>query len=129
MALAGPPQSHENGAVAKAIFTPVLGGVFAAFAEYAYPLRTLLYERVTDGLEPATFGATSRTRDDYPKAIAPIAPLAYPLVCVPLRYFSARAATSSRQKAGMSGTTRPQTRWEMMKKDQNASPTASSSKA
>jgi hypothetical protein len=29
------------------------------------------------------------------------------LVCVPLRYSPARAAMSSRQKSGMSGTTRP----------------------
>jgi hypothetical protein len=32
--------------VAKPIFTSVLGGVFADFAKYAYPLRNLLYERV-----------------------------------------------------------------------------------
>jgi hypothetical protein len=31
------------------------------------------------------------------------------LVCVPLPYSSDRAAMSSRQKSGMSGTTRPQT--------------------
>jgi hypothetical protein len=106
MALAGPPQSHENGAVAKVIFTPVLGGVFATFAEYAYPLRTLLYERVTDGLEPATFGATSRTRDDYPKAIA-----------YPLNWYVCKCASLLGQgggefaaEMGMSGTTRPQTR-------------------
>ena len=35
----------------------------------------------------------------------------YRLVCEPLPYSSARAATSSRQKSGISGTTRPQTRW------------------
>jgi hypothetical protein len=34
------------------------------------------------------------------------------LVYVPLPYSSAMAATSSRQKSGMSGTTRPQTRRE-----------------
>jgi hypothetical protein len=41
---------------------------------------------------------------------SPFALLVCPLVCVPLRYSSARAAMSSRQKSGMSGTTRPQTR-------------------
>src|SRR5215211_9233019 len=30
----------------------VPGSVFAAFAEYAYPLRGLLYESVTDGARP-----------------------------------------------------------------------------
>jgi hypothetical protein len=36
--------------------------------------------------------------------------LVCPLVWGPLHYPSARAATSSRQKAGISGTMRPQTR-------------------
>ena len=35
--------------------------------------------------------------------------LVCPLVCVPCLYSSVRAATSSRQKSGMSGTTQPQT--------------------
>src|SRR5215212_652832 len=52
-------------------------------------------ERVTDG-----------TLLPYPTPNS----LVYRLVCVPLPYSSARAATSSRQNAGMSGTTRPQTR-------------------
>jgi len=45
---------------------------------------------------------------------SPFALLVCPLVCVALRYSSARAAMSSRQKARMSGTTRPQIRWEMI---------------
>ena len=45
------------------------------------------------------------------------------LVCVPLPYSSDRAATSSRQKSGMSGTTRPQTRWEAVDVPQGTSPT------
>jgi hypothetical protein len=39
-----------------------------------------------------------------------------------VRHSSARPATSSRQKSGMSGTTRPQTRWEAAKKRRNTSP-------
>jgi hypothetical protein len=46
----------------------------------------------------------------YPNPSAPT--LVCLLLCVPLPYSSARAATSSRQKSGMSGTARPQTEWE-----------------
>jgi hypothetical protein len=46
--------------------------------------------------------------------------LVCPLVSVPFHY-SARAATSSRQKSGMSGTTRPQTRWEAIEERRNTS--------
>jgi hypothetical protein len=38
-------------------------------------------------------------------------------------YSSARAATSSRQKSGMSGTTRPQTEWRGGWRHQHTSPT------
>jgi hypothetical protein len=39
-------------------------------------------------------------------------------------YSSASAATSSRQKSGMSGTTQPQTEWRVVEKRQNTSPKA-----
>src|SRR5918994_5569610 len=43
--------------------------------------------------------------------------------CMPLPYSSARAATSSRQKSGMSGTTRPQTEWKAGERRRDTSPT------
>ena len=46
-----------------------------------------------------------------------------PAGVLPLPYCSARAATSSRQKAGMSGTTRPQTEWETVAGVLEPSPT------
>ncbi len=46
----------------------------------------------------------------------------------PFSYPSASAATSSRQKSEMSGTTRPQTRMEVIEKRENVSPEASSAK-
>jgi hypothetical protein len=46
-------------------------------------------------------------------------------VCVPFLYSSARAATSSRQKSGMSGTTRPQTEWKAGERRGDTSPTIS----
>ena len=49
-------------------------------------------------------------------ALFPIALLVYRLVCALLPHCSASAATSSRQKAGMSGTTRPQTESDVVEK-------------
>jgi hypothetical protein len=48
------------------------------------------------------------------------------LVCVPLSYSSAGAATSSRQKSGMSETTQSKTEWEAVEKRRNGSQSAHS---
>jgi hypothetical protein len=52
---------YSSEGIPRSLFTlRVHGGVFAAFAEHACPPRSNLCERVTDRLEPATFGATIR---------------------------------------------------------------------
>jgi hypothetical protein len=51
--------------------------------------------------------------------------LVYALVYRPFLYSSAMAATSSRQKTGMSGTTRPQTEWKAGERRRDTSPTIS----